>query len=106
MSVSNVATQTIYWHRELPPVNAKIAGEHTIEATSIRVPGTLTHRSELWDRCYEDLMMQTRTRLQQEISRLGGTYAHVIGESIDPRRDDTKDEAWLHGTFTYVLYEV
>jgi hypothetical protein len=49
-------------------------------------------------------MAQTKARLQQEISRLNGTYAHVISESIDPRRDDTKDEAWLHGTFTYVLY--
>jgi hypothetical protein len=96
--------QTIYWHRELPPLNAKFVGEHTLEATSGRVAGALTHRTVLWDRCYEDLMAQTKARLQQEISRLNGTYAHVISESIDPRRDDTKDEAWLHGTFTYVLY--
>jgi hypothetical protein len=96
--------QTIYWHRELPPLAASIVGEHTIEATSSRVVGTLTHRSEIWDRCYEDLMNQTRARLQQEIARLGGAYAHVIGESIDPRRDDAKNEAWLHGVFTYVLY--
>jgi hypothetical protein len=95
---------TIYWHRELPPIDAKIIAEHTLEATSARVAGTLTHRSELWDRCYQDLMARTKTRLQQEISRLGGIYAHVLSESIDPKRDDTSNEAWLHGTFTYMLY--
>ena len=99
-----MALQTIYWHRDLPPLNAEIAGEHTIEATSGRVPGTLVHRSELWDRCYEDLMAQTRLRLEQEMARMGGTYAHVLAESIEPRHDDAKGEAWLHGRFTYMLY--
>jgi hypothetical protein len=99
-----VPGQTIYWHRELPPLDAKFIGEHTIEATSRRVPGTLTHRSELWDQCHDDLMAQTKVRLQQEVSRMGGLYAHVVAESIDPRHDDAKGEAWLHGRFTYVLY--
>jgi hypothetical protein len=106
MCAVKAMSHNIYWHRELPPLNAKIAGEHTIEATSARLAGTLTHRSELWDRCYADLMTEAKRRLQQEIVRLGGTYAHVIGESIEPRRDDTTDEAWLHGTFTYILYGV
>jgi hypothetical protein len=99
-----MSSQTIYWHRELPPLNAEIAGEHTIEATSGRVPGTLVHRSDLWDRCHEDLMAQTAVRLEQEIARMGGTYAHVLAESIDPRHDDISGEAWLHGRFTYMLY--
>jgi hypothetical protein len=99
-----MAAQTIYWHRELPPLHAKIVGEHTVEATSSRVPGTLVHQSELWDQCHADLIKQTNARLQQEVARMGGMYAHVIGESIDPRHDDTKGEAWLHGRFTYVLY--
>jgi hypothetical protein len=81
-----------------------LAGEHTVEATSGRVPGTLMHRSELWDGCYADLMVQTSIRLEQEIARMGGNYAHVFAESIDPRHDDARGEAWLHGRFTYTLF--
>src|ERR1700722_3851159 len=57
---SNPAGKTVYWHRELPPLDAEVMSEHTLEATSSRVPGTLTHRDELWDRCYEDLIARTR----------------------------------------------
>ena len=96
--------KSIYWHRELPPINAELMGEHTLEATSAHVPGTLAHRDELWDSCHLDLMSQTRARLEQEMSRLGGRYAHVLDESIDSRHDDVKGEAWLHGRFKYVLY--
>ena len=99
-----MSSQTIYWHRDLPPLDAELVGERTVEATSGRVPGTLMHRSELWDGCYEDLMAQTRIRLEQEIARMGGHYAHVFAESIDPRHDDAKGEAWLHGRFTYTLF--
>ena len=98
------AAKTVYWHRDLPPLRAEVMGEHTLEAVSGRVPGTLNHRDELWDRCYEELMANTHTRLNQEIARLGGRYAHVLHESIDSRHDDALNEAWLRGTFTYVLY--
>ena len=98
------AAQTVYWHRDLPPLRAEVMGEHTLEAVSGRVPGTLSHRDELWDRCYEELMANTHNRLNQEIARLGGRYAHVLHESIDSRHDDALNEAWLRGTFTYVLY--
>ena len=94
----------IYWHRELPPSGAEPMGERTVEATSARVPSTLAHRDELWNRCYEDLMAQARARLEQEVVRLGGNDAHVLNESVDSRHDDTKDESWLHGCFTYMLY--
>lgn len=96
-------SKIVYWHRELPPFDAEILGEHTVEATSDRVQGTLTHGHELWHRCYEGLMASTRSRLAQEVARLGGDYAHVLDESIDTRRDEATDEAWLHGRFTYVL---
>lgn len=96
--------QTVYWHRDLPPIEATVMGEHTVEATSTRVEGTLARRDELWDRCYQDLKTQTRARLDQEIVRLGGRYAHVLDESVSTRRDDTKGEAWLQGRFDYVLY--
>ncbi len=96
--------QTIYWHRDLPPLNAEVMGEHTLEATSARVAGTIAHRDELWDQCYADLMAQTRARLEQEIVRLGGRYVHVMDESIGVRRDDSAGEAWLYGKFKYMLY--
>jgi hypothetical protein len=95
--------QTLFWHRELPPLDADVLSEGTLEATSERVMGTLANRDALWDRCLEQLMVQARTRLGQEISRLGGHYAHVLSESIDTRRDDRTGETWLHGTFAYVL---
>jgi hypothetical protein len=96
--------QIVYWHRELPPPAAEFLGEHTVEATSSRVPGTLAHQDELWDRCYEDLMRQARLRLEQEVARLGGHYAHVLDETVDSRHDAVSGEAWLHGRFSYSLY--
>jgi len=102
--VSPAATEVIYWRRELPPADAEPIGDHTLEAASGRVPDTIAHRDELWHRCYDDLMRQTRRRLEQEIARLGGDCAHVLEEAIDTRHDGVTAEAWLHGRFTYVLY--
>ena len=102
--IADIGPAVIYWHRELPPFDAEPIGEHTVEATSVRVPGTIAHRDELWNRCENDLMAQTRLRLSEEIVRLGGRYAHVRAESIDTRHDDATGEAWLHGRFEYNLY--
>ena len=95
--------EVVYWHRQLPPLTAEILGEHSVEATSGRVPGTIAHRDELWDRCYEELMKETHRRLEQEIARLEGRFAHVLDESIDSRHDDISGESWLHGRFKYIL---
>jgi hypothetical protein len=96
--------QIVFWHRDLPPLDAESVAEHTVEATSARVAGTITHRDELWDRCYQDLMSNVHARLAQEIDRLGGDYAHVHHEAIDTRHDDAAGEVWLHGSFSYMLY--
>lgn len=96
----------VFWHRELPPLQAEAIGEHVLEATSQHVPGTLAHRDEIWDQCYADLMAQTRRRLVQEIDRLGGDFAHVLRESVDSRHDEARGEAWLRGRFTYMLYRL
>jgi hypothetical protein len=98
------STSVVFWHRELPPPDAEQMGEHVVEATSARVASTLAHRDELWDRYYEDLMVQARARLEQEVIRLGGNYAHVLDESVDSRHDDVTGQSWLHGRFTYMLY--
>ena len=102
--VATNSTRIVYWHRELPPFDADAVAEHVIEATSNRIPGTLVHRDELWRQCYEGLMALAATRLEQEVARLGGHYAHVLDESIDSRHDGATGEAWLHGRFTYMLY--
>ena len=96
--------KSIYWYRELPPLGAEAMIEHVVEATSSRVPGTLLHRDELWNQCYEDLMEKADARLRQEVTRLGGDYAHVLNESVDSRHDDKTGQAWLHGRFSYMLY--
>jgi hypothetical protein len=49
-------------------------------------------------------MVQAQARLEQEVVRLGGNYAHVLDESVDSRHDDVTGESWLHGSFTYMLY--
>jgi len=101
---NNGHDKIVYWHRDLPPLDAELMSEHTLEATSGRVPGTISHHDELWDSCYRDLMANTHARLAEEIARLGGDYAHVHDESIDTRHDDAAGEAWLHGRFSYMLF--
>lgn len=98
------SAKIVFWHRELPPRDAEPIGEHTIEATSARVPGTLDRRSDLWDRCYKELLDAAYRRLEQEIARLGGACARVTNEHIEPRHDDRTGEAWMYGRFDYTLY--
>jgi hypothetical protein len=97
-------TNIIYWHRDLPPQSAEPIGEHVVEAESAHVQGTIAHRDELWDQYYEDLMSKVRIRLEQEVERLGGNYAHVLDETVESRHSDANNESWLHGRFTYMLY--
>jgi hypothetical protein len=101
---ANGEPKFIYWHRELPPLHAEALGEHTLEADSGRIEGSLAHRDELWDRCYTELMDHVRNRLRQELARLGGDFAHVLEEHVDAHRDEVKGESWLRGRFNYVLY--
>ena len=103
-ATSEDETKVVYWHRDLPPVAAELMDDHTVEATSGRVAGTISHRDELWQHCYDELMTNVADRLRQEIARLGGDYAHVHDESIDVKHDDAAGEAWLHGRFGYMLY--
>ena len=103
--MSDTVERVTYWHRDLPPIDAEIIGEHTLEAASRHVPGTLSHRDDLWRTCYDDLMKQAEIRVAQEVARLSGHYAHVFDEAIDVRRDEVKNEAWLRGRFSYLLYQ-
>jgi len=98
------SSKIVFWHRELPPIDATVMDEHTVEANSNRVAGTIAHRSELWDSCYGEMMANAESRIATEVARLGGRYGHVRGESIGVKHDDAAGEAWLHGTFTYVIY--
>ena len=95
----------IFWHRQLPPPEAEPVGEHTVEAVSDRVTGRLAHGDAMWGTCYVTLQRSLETRLRQELTRLGGDYAHVHRESIDSKHDAHTDEGWLHGQFDYVIYK-
>jgi hypothetical protein len=68
------------------------------------VAGTIAARDQLWRRCYDSLMAEAGVRVQQELERLKGDYAHVYDEFIDTRHDEASGEAWLSGRFDYVLY--
>jgi len=96
--------KVVFWHRDLPPLQAEVGGDHIVEATSSHIQGTLARHDELWQQCERDLMAQTEARLVEEIARLGGRYAHVREEHIDSRHNDATGEAWLHGRFGYTLY--
>src|SRR6476659_980035 len=100
MNGSAVEPKAIYWHRDLPPIDAQAMGEYVVEAVSPRVPDTITHRDELWNRCEVELMSAAGERLREEIVRLGGRCAHVLHETIEPRHDQSTGEAWLYGRFT------
>ena len=65
--------------------------------------GSLAHRDDLWDQCYRDLMAQVHLRLDQEVHRLGGDYAHVLEETIGSKHDDRTGEVWLRGCIKYLL---
>jgi hypothetical protein len=95
--------KVVYWHSDLPPLEAEPIGEHVVEADSARVRGDLAQRDALWDQCHDDLMARLDDRLRQEVARLGGDYAHVLEESIDSQRDEAASEAWLHGRLNYSL---
>jgi hypothetical protein len=103
MPIAATETNAIYWHRELPPLDAQPMGEHVVEASSTRLADTIAYRDELWNRCEDELMANARARLREEIARLGGRCAHVLSESIETRHNGS-GEMWLHGCFKYVLY--
>ena len=63
--------KVIFWHRDLPPLQADVAGDHVVEATSSHIKGTLARHDELWQQCQLDLMAQAEARLLEEIARLG-----------------------------------
>lgn len=102
--MSQTLQQTIFWHGDLPPLDAEVVAEHTVEANSGRVRKRLHNGVSLWDRCYAELMANANARLAQELTRLGGHYAHVYDESVTPQHDDRTGEGWLHGVFNYTLY--
>src|SRR4030095_9951930 len=103
-SSRDTGSKVVYWHEELPPLDGEVIQENAIEAISERVHGSIERHGELWHRCYATLMEHTQHRREQEITRLGGHYAHVLDEHVDSRRDDASGESWLHGRFSYVLY--
>lgn len=96
----------VYWHLDLPPLEADVIGDDTLEATSGRVSANLSHRDDAWARCYADLIQRAGMRLEQEGARRGGDCVHVKDEFIEPRRNEATGETWLYGRFRYAIYRV
>jgi hypothetical protein len=103
-SAIDAPPQIVFWHRDLPPVDAEPLGEHIVEANSQHVPDTLAHRDELWEECQAVLAADAARRIDQEVRRLGGRFAHVLEERINIKRDNVQNDAWMHGCYTYMLY--
>jgi hypothetical protein len=49
-------------------------------------------------------MANAENRVMQEVARLGGHFAHVHDEAIEPRHDDVAGEGWLQDRFSHILY--
>jgi len=45
-------------------------------------------------------MANAENRLVHEVTRLGGPFAHVDDETINPKHVEAAGEAWLHGRFS------
>jgi hypothetical protein len=103
-NATDPTTQIVFWHRDLPPLDAEPLGEHSVEANSQHVPDTLAHRDELWQDCRLGLVAAATRRIGQEVVRLGGRFAHVLDERIEVKRDGAQSDAWMHGCYTYMLY--
>jgi len=97
------AAQTIFWYRDLPPLDAEPAEAHRVEASSKRVAASLAYRDELWTACYADAIAKATRGLEGEIARLSGRCAHVRSESVEVCHART-GEAWLHITLSCMLY--
>jgi hypothetical protein len=96
--------QIVYWHHDLPPFEAFVLDEYAIDIDGVRVPGTRVLRDEVLEWCRADLQRRCVARLEREVQRLDGHYAHVFCERIDATRDEAKDETWLHGRFRFSVY--
>ena len=103
-TVPSPTGREVFWHGDLPPASAEPLGEHVLEATSGRVPATIAGEDALWERCRQELTSEAHRRLHDEIVRLHGRYAHVLGEVVETRHDPRTNEAWLRGRYTYMLY--
>jgi hypothetical protein len=104
MNTTSNPTKTIYWHRELPPLRARIEGEHQVSARSQATELVLAERDKLWGRCYPSLKSSAIDRINQEIARQHGVCAHVLDESVIEKEDYHNGTFWLEATYVYVLY--
>jgi hypothetical protein len=100
----NSGHSRIYWHRDLPPLDAELIGEHSVDATSAPVDYHFDQRDELWGRCSGSLRERLVERLDAEIDRLGGACAHVLEEDVTPHVDHPTGKYWLAGRVRYTLY--
>ncbi len=98
------AIKRIFWHGDLPPLEAEMLDEHWVVARSDAVKYRFDHKTELWAQCVDSLRVNLEHRLGQEIRRLGGDYAHILDERVVPKIDHESDTYCLEGRYDYVLF--
>lgn len=96
-------TKRVYFRRELPPLSESIEGEHIVEADSPHVPLS-PHHDDVYSQCSEPLLAELLRRIDQELTRQGGSCAHVVDEEVEPHIDYATSTMWLRGRYTYVMY--
>jgi len=85
----------VFWHRELPARGESRSGTHCRSQQQSRSRNARAScRDELWDQCYRELMANAENRLVHEVTRLGGPFAHVDDETINPKHVEAAGEAW------------
>jgi hypothetical protein len=104
LKANSVAPRVVYWHHELPPLGAEIEDEHALDATSNRVPLSMTHHDQLWGECRQALTRAVEARLTQEVARQKGLFAHIVDEHVEPKINHASSEYWLEGRYTYLMY--
>ena len=100
---SSAPQKRVYFRRELPPLSESIEGEHIVEADSPHIPLS-SHPDEVWERGSDPLTAELVHRIEQELTRQGGSCAHIVDEVIEPHADYATSTMWLRGRYTYVMY--
>ena len=61
----------IFWHADLPPLEAELVDEYRVIARSERIEYRFDRRTELWHRCVDSLRENLEHRIGQELDRMG-----------------------------------
>jgi hypothetical protein len=97
-------TERVYFHRAWPPVDARPVGEGFVEARTTPVRSSHDERTAHWAAAQTELDALSRSRIEQELDRLGADFAHVFEEHVEDHVDPGADTFQLRGRYRFVTY--